>query len=139
MKIQSINNSNSFKARLPKAEVKNLIEESRSIPLGLPKLYTLLKYMDKIPTSYLNFVKHKSNKQYLLNNQVDKCDYFLVDKNSTLGHSAESKFQALENACIKDNLVYKKYAYMSKSVYENQYLNNRNKTEEDVLKISLDA
>ena len=69
MNIQSINNNypTTFKARLPKAEVNNLIQEAKTIPSGLPKLYTLLNFLDKIPTSYLNFTKISTDKYFLIN------------------------------------------------------------------------
>ena len=82
MNLNSINNnySTSFKARLPEAEVKCLIQEAKQVPAGLPKLYTLLNFLDKIPTSYLNFTKTQSN------------TYFLVDKNSILGIAKNKMF-----------------------------------------------
>ena len=128
MNIQSINNnySTSFKARLPEAEVKCLIQEAKQVPAGLPKLYTLLNFLDKIPTSYLNFTKTKSN------------NYFLVDKSSILG-IAKNKFDALKYACVDNSTHYGPFSYMAESAYEKQWQNNLDKTEKDILKFSLDA
>ena len=129
MKIQPVNNNcsvSSFKARLPKKEVNSLIQEAKTIPSGLPKLYTLLKFLDKIPTSYLNFTKTKSN------------DYFLVDKSNILG-IAKNKFDALKYACVGSNTHFGPFSYMAESVYEKQWQNNLDKTEEDIFNLSLNV
>lgn len=128
MNVQSINNNypTTFKARLPKAEVNNLIQEAKTIPSGLPKLYTLLNFLDKIPTSYLNFTKISTDK------------YFLINKNSILG-IAENRFNALRHACVDNSYNYRKFSHMSQSTYEKQWQNNLDKTEKDILKFSLDA
>ena len=128
MNVQSINNNypTTFKARLPKAEVNNLIQEAKQVPAGLPKLYTMLNFLEKIPTSYLGFTKTKSN------------DYFLIDKNSILG-IAKNKFDALERACVDNSIHHGPFSYMAESAYEKQWQNNLDKTEKDILKFSLDA
>lgn len=128
MNVQSINNNypTTFKARLPKSEVKCLIQEAKQVPAGLPKLYTMLNFLEKIPTSYLCFTKANSEK------------YFLVDKNSILG-IAENKFNTLRHACVDNSYNYRKFSHMSQSTYEKQWQNNLDKTEKDILKFSLDA
>ena len=131
MNIQPLNNnySASFKARLPKAEVKCLIQEAKQVPAGLPKLYTMLDFLDKTHTSYLNFIKHISDKSE---------NYFLVNKNNTLG-IGNNKFNALRHACVDNSYNFGEFSHMAQSAYEKQWQNNLDKTEKDILKFSLDA
>ena len=65
--------------------------------------------------------------------------HVLEDENCVLGHSTKSKFDALKRACVEDDFISGGYLHMPESVYENQWWNNRNITEDDILKLAIDA
>lgn len=139
MHIQAINNNTSFNARLRPADVNALIEEAQKIPAGLPKLYTMLEFLDTVPARYVHFVKHKPSANISYMGPEREYDYFLKAEDGILGHSTESNLDALKDACIESKFMRGKHLHMPKSVYENKWWNNRNVTEEDVKNLSLDV
>ena len=75
----------------------------------------------------------------MLDNLSPGFTYFLVSKNEIMGQSSESKISALYDACVKNNLLYKKYASLSPSAYKTFCNNNKNVTEGDILQLSLES
>ena len=114
-----------------------LINEAKNIPEGLPKLYTMLNFLDKMPAKYLHFVEHKPNMNYLNKHKAQECDYFLRSKDGILGESSKCKFEALEDACVESSFMLGRHRHMSRAVFDEECSKNKAVTVDDVQKLSL--
>lgn len=139
MNVQPINKTNSFRARFPKSDLNQLIKRADSTVAGMPKLYTMIDFLDKLPGKRAQFLIKEDN-THLNKVYTSIFDYTLRIDGRIVGYSAKDNWSALSNACIDDTMPqFGKHIHMPRSVFENKWWNNLNKTEEDIMKFAIDA
>lgn len=142
MRIMPINNNQpSFEARLPKRELNTMVDAalSHDKEAGLPKLYTLLQQLDKMPgekaelkswiirriPSGIGFASSYENRYQL------RVDNKLIEEGS---NAFDVLYSAVTSFKTKDG----KKIHMPKAVFDPMWWKNRNKSAEDIEKLLRD-
>ena len=149
MKISPINNQTQYKsnikpqfrARFTQAQLAQMFETSyrsgfdKNMCESVPKLYTLLERLEKIMPGEKAIFKTFTNSSGETKDIIEIGKKTFYTEPYSVNHS---EVEILENALVdgfKDKSAqYIDRAYMPKSVYEQKWWNNLEKTEDDILK-----
>lgn len=137
MKILPINNKQTeFKARLSKKELNTVIDSalSHDKQAGIPKLYTLLERLDKMPGNNAELKSWNRNNPTeiigFLSKTSDSTCQLRIDNN--LAAEGSNVFDVLYSAITSSKTKDGKKIDMPKSVFDLMWWENREKTARDL-------
>jgi len=143
MKIMPINNTcqQNFGARLPKSEFNTIVDSAlrNDKNAGIPKLYTLLEKLDKMPGEKAELKSWMRNNQseigYLSRDLGNTCQLRIDGK---LAEEGSNIFDVLYSATTSAKTKDGKKIPMPKTVFDLMWWENRDKTAKDIEQILID-